>query len=105
MASWGGETGINDYGKPLPSVFVLKQNYPNPFNCSPVISYELPSLAPVIVNIYDILGRKVETLPNTNQETGEYNVVWNAVNKSAGIYFYRLQAGDYTETRKMLLLK
>jgi hypothetical protein len=99
------DTGIDPDPKPLPKTVTLSQNYPNPFNASTVIEYSLPSQTMVSIYIFDILGRKVETLGNSIQEAGHHSIVWNGQDKPSGIYFYRLKAGDYCETRKMLLLK
>ncbi len=89
----------------LPRRFSLLQNYPNPFNASTRIQYSLPEATHVIVDIYDILGRKLETLIDQAQPAGYHQVVWYADDKSSGLYFYRIQAGDFAETRKMVLLK
>ncbi len=89
----------------LPSVCVLAQNYPNPFNASTVISYSLPYDAKVKLDIYDIAGRHIETLLNSFQLAERYQVNWNAVNYSSGVYFYKLQVDDFSESRKMFLVK
>ncbi|MEE9554416.1 MAG: T9SS type A sorting domain-containing protein [candidate division Zixibacteria bacterium] len=88
----------------LPGGFIV-QNYPNPFNASTVIGYSLPNPANVTVDIYDILGRRIETLVQGEQRAGYHQVVWDAEDNSSGMYFYRIQAGEYVETRKMVLLK
>jgi hypothetical protein len=93
-------TGVDDNSNPLSTCFFLSQNYPNPFNATTVIRYNLPSQSEVIINIYDILGRV-----QGKQQAGYHQVVWDAGNHSSGLYFYRIQAGEYTETRKMVLLK
>jgi subtilisin family serine protease len=101
-------------GNLLPRVFGLSQNYPNPFNPSTTIRYEIPEDAgegvKVTLEIFDIRGRKVRTLVNTNKEPGRYSVQWNGRGDkgeiaASGIYLYRLEAGDFQETRRMLLLK
>ncbi len=89
----------------LPKTFELSQNYPNPFNPSTVISYQLPLASDVKLEIYDMLGRNVATLVNERQEAGLYTYTLNATNFSSGIYFYRLQAGRFTATKKMMLVK
>jgi len=89
----------------IPQSYSLSQNYPNPFNPITIIKYELPVTDYVRINIYDILGRKVETIVNEKQVAGYHQVTWNASNKPSGIYFYRIQAGDYAEAKKMVLLK
>ncbi len=89
----------------LPRSFELGQNYPNPFNPSTVISYQLPISSEVRLVIYDMLGREVATLVNGRQEAGRYSVSFNAASLSSGVYFYRLQASNFVETRKMMLVK
>ncbi len=89
----------------IPSSFILNQNYPNPFNASTTINYSLPKSGPVTIDIYDLLGRKFETLIQAEQPAGYHQVTWDATDASSGMYFYRIQAGDYVETRKMVLIK
>jgi len=89
----------------LPESFTLVQNYPNPFNAQTIISYNLPTSSDVTIDIYDILGRKITTLVDKKQPAGSYHAVWNSEDISSGVYFYKIQAGNYTDTRKMLLLK
>jgi len=85
--------------------YQLEQNYPNPFNPSTRIKYTLPRSSDVSLIIYNILGEEVIRLVDEFQPAGEYHTTWNASNVSSGIYFYRLQAGDFVLTRKMVLLK
>ncbi len=89
----------------LPAEFSLDQNYPNPFNATTTIQYSLREESNVTIEIYDIMGRKVETLVAGEQPAGYHQVAWDASNHSSGMYFFRIQAGDYAETRKMVLLK
>ncbi|MFQ3599483.1 MAG: T9SS type A sorting domain-containing protein [Chloroherpetonaceae bacterium] len=89
----------------LPKQFALEQNYPNPFNPTTLITYQLPVASEVSLKIYDALGREVATLVNGRQEAGLYNQTFNAATLSSGIYFYRLQAGNFTATKKMMLVK
>jgi len=96
--------------KMMPETFALYQNYPNPFNPETTIRYDLPEQAFVKVTIYDMLGRQVKALVNQTQEAGFKAVKWNAVNDqgkpmSAGVYLFTIQAGDYSENQKMILLK
>jgi hypothetical protein len=98
-------TDINDPVPGLPQQSSLSQNYPNPFNLTTTIEYDLPRAAFVTLDLFDLLGRKIETLVNSEQEAGHYTATWNGQDKPSGMYLYRLQAGDYTETMKMLLLK
>ena len=85
--------------------FALNQNYPNPFNPNTVITYQLPVASKVIIKVYDNLGTEIETLVNGVKPAGTFELNWNAANLPSGVYFYRLQAGDFVQTRKMLLLK
>ncbi len=98
------QTAIDDEPH-IPSSFILNQNYPNPFNASTTINYSLPKSGPVTIDIYDLLGRKVETLIQAEQPAGYHQVTWDASDVSSSLYFYRIQAGDYVETRKMVLIK
>ncbi len=98
------ETAIDEV-ESLPQEFSLSQNYPNPFNISTSIRYSLPEASKVTIEIYDILGRKVETLVSGIRPAGWHSVVWNADNQPSGIYFYRLEAGEYAESKNCLLLK
>lgn len=88
----------------------LEQNYPNPFNPKTVIRYSLPVNQSVTLKIYDIGGREVRTLVNTAQQSGNYTVEWDGLDDfgkaiSGGIYLYKLSAGKYQHTRKMIYLK
>ncbi len=87
------------------NTFSLLQNYPNPFNPSTSIKYRIPTDEFVTLKVYDVLGREVATLMNDKQGRGEYNVNFNASKLSSGIYYYTITAGNYTETKKMMLLK
>ena len=89
----------------LPEGFELKQNYPNPFNPVTTINYSIPSNGNVKLKIYDILGREVATLVNETKAPGNYEVNFNAANLPSGVYFYRLQTGDFIQTKKMILMK
>ena len=97
-------------GELLPEVFSLHQNYPNPFNPVTKLRYDLPENGLVTIIIYDMLGRQVKTLINQTQDAGYRSVIWDATNDygkpvSAGIYLYQIQAGEYMQTKKMVLLK
>ena len=89
----------------LPESFSLSQNYPNPFNPSTAISYSLPKSGNVILRVFNILGNEVATLVNEDKDAGQYKVEFDASNLSSGIYFYKIQAGSFAETKKMILLK
>jgi len=94
------------YGK-LPNSFSLSQNYPNPFNPETTISYSIPKSEHVTLKIYDLLGREVATLVNEYKQPGAYNSKFSIVNYklSSGVYFYRLQSGSYSQTKKLILMK
>jgi hypothetical protein len=89
----------------IPPKFNLSQNYPNPFNPVTKIDYDLPLDIYVSLKVYDITGRDIKTIISENQKAGYYTIDFNASNFSSGIYFYHLQAGEYLETKKMLLIK
>jgi len=94
----------------IPYGYNLGQNYPNPFNPSTKIDFGLPEAGNVQLTIYDILGREVITLLNDSQEPGYKSIIWHGIdafgrNVGAGMYFYSLQAGDFRQTKKMVLLK
>ncbi len=99
---------ITDVSAPksnVPSGFSLSQNYPNPFNPTTTIAFNIPSKSFVSLKVFDMLGKEVATLASEEMSTGNYTRQWNAVNVSSGMYFYRLQAGTFTETKKLVLLK
>ncbi|UCC79127.1 MAG: T9SS type A sorting domain-containing protein [Candidatus Zixiibacteriota bacterium] len=104
-------TGIeNGQGDPLPARFALAQNYPNPFNAGTIINYTVPLKSHIKIEVYDLLGRKVNTLIDKSQLAGEYQIRWDGRDSqgqalSTGIYFYRLRADNFAETRKMILMK
>jgi hypothetical protein len=85
--------------------YELAQNYPNPFNPTTTIRYQIPTAETVSLKVYDVLGKEVATLVSGRQEAGNYAVPFNASGLSSGMYFYRLQAGSFVETRKMMLVK
>lgn len=89
----------------LPSEFSLKQNYPNPFNPTTIISYKLPAAGKVSLKVYDVLGREVTTLVNEYNPAGSYEVEFDASSLSSGTYFYRLTAGNFIQTKKMILVR
>jgi hypothetical protein len=94
----------------LPIKFSLHQNYPNPFNPVTRINYDLLIKDNVTITIHDILGRHIKTLVNQIQPAGHRSVIWDATNDfgnpvSAGVYLYKIQAGEFVQTRKMVLLK
>ena len=89
----------------LANQFILNQNYPNPFNPSTAITYSIPSTSKVTLTIYNVLGKLITTLVNTEQEAGTYSVNFNADGLSSGMYFYKIQSDKFVKTNKMLLLK
>lgn len=95
-----------DEGKSqLPDKLSLSPNYPNPFNSSTTISYGIPSESEVTLEIYDILGKRIASLVNQQQQPGNYQVSWNATDMPSGAYFARLKAGEQSQTMKMILMK
>jgi hypothetical protein len=84
---------------------MLYNNYPNPFNPSTRIQYAVSSRQFVSLKVYDVLGNEVATLVNEEKPIGSYEVEFDAIELPSGIYFYRLQAGDFVETKKMVLMK
>ena len=98
-------TGIKSPLKNAPSEYKLEQNYPNPFNPSTTIEFKIPSEGLVTLKVYDILGHEISVLMNEKLHPGSYNVVWDADNFPSGVYYYKLQSGSFSETRKMILLK
>ncbi|MBK9334062.1 MAG: T9SS type A sorting domain-containing protein [Ignavibacteria bacterium] len=98
-------TSIQQIGNSVPGKFNLSQNFPNPFNPNTVISYELQSTGFAKLRVYDVLGNEVATLVNEKQNAGSYNVKFDGSKYSSGIYFYRLDAGEFSDTKRMILLK
>ena len=97
--------GIDDEKGELPTEFALSQNYPNPFNPNTVIKYTLPNRSEVKLIIYNLRGEEVALLFNGTMPAGNHRISWDASNFASGIYFYRLRAGDYVQTKKMVFLK
>jgi hypothetical protein len=89
----------------VPKEYALLQNYPNPFNPSTTITYELPKSSVVRLSVFDMLGREVAVLVDRTKETGYHEVQFEGRGLSSGVYFYRLQAGDFVATKRLLLLK
>lgn len=104
-------TSVSDEGAAgAPNYFNLQQNYPNPFNPSTSIKYQIPELNFVTLKVYDVLGNEVATLVNEEKPAGEYEVIFDGTGLihqtlPSGIYFYKLQAGNFVETKKMLMIK
>jgi hypothetical protein len=103
-------TSLSIASEIIPEAFALHQNYPNPFNPTTQIRYDLPLSEYVSINIYDLMGHKIKSLVNMNQEAGYRSISWDATNDlgqpvSAGMYIYTIQAGQFRQTKKMVLLK
>ena len=101
----GGLTDVIDNVYNVSSKYSLEQNYPNPFNPTTTINYEIPERGFVTLKVYDILGREVTILINEEKPAGSYEVQFTASGLTSGIYFYQIKAGEYSETKKMILLK
>jgi len=95
----------NELSSTLPESFLLLQNYPNPFNPSTTIKYRIPELSFVTLKVYDVLGTEVAALVDEEKPAGEYAIHFNANGLTSGVYFYQLNAGNYSEAKKMLLLR
>lgn len=89
----------------VPTEFSLSQNYPNPFNPSTTIKFALPTASNVKITIYNTIGKEVATLVNGTMEAGTHSAIWNASNNASGMYFFKLEAGNFTATKKMMLIK
>jgi hypothetical protein len=98
-------TGVDIAVSGLPSKYQLEQNFPNPFNPATTIRYSIFKTSNVSLKVFDMLGREVQTLVNTMQAPGQYSVTLNAQSLGSGVYFYRLNAGTFTETKKLMMLK
>ncbi len=101
----GGILYVNNTSREVPYNYSLAQNFPNPFNPVTSIVYSIPKYSAVILAVYDALGKEVQTLVNERQRSGTYEATFDASSLSSGIYFYRLTADGYSETRKMVVLK
>ena len=97
---------VHDYSNSeIPHSFKMFQNYPNPFNPSTRIDYQLPAKVFVVLKVFDVLGREIKTLVDELQNAGNHSIQFNATNLPSGVYFYRLEAGNYNNTKKLLLMK
>lgn len=101
----GNPIGIININSEIPEQFYLSQNYPNPFNPVTNIKFAIPKTGFVKLTIFELMGREIETLVNEYLDAGTYNADWNASGYSSGVYFYKIQAGEFIETRKMILVK
>lgn len=98
-------TGVDQLTEEIPTEYRLDQNYPNPFNPATTIRFSLPREEPVILTVFDILGQEVARLVNEKCKTGVYSVTFDAKGLSSGTYIYQLQAGNFVNVKKLLLLK
>jgi uncharacterized delta-60 repeat protein len=89
----------------LPKTYALYQNYPNPFNPTTILTYSIPKSSFVTIKVYDVIGREVAALVNEEKPAGDYSITFNASNLASGIYFYKMQAGRFEKTKKLILLK
>jgi hypothetical protein len=109
MGAWenlrGTPTNVGDERTGLPAVFELAQNYPNPFNPATNIGFRISDFGFVSLKVYDVLGREVATLVNEEKKPGTYTVQFDAAGLASTVYFYRLQAGSFAETKKLLVLR
>ncbi len=96
---------IKKISSAIPDKFFLSQNYPNPFNPKTIINYQLLRFSEVSLKVYDILGNELETLVKEKQNAGIYQVEFDGSNYPSGVYFYKLTSGNFTDTKKMLLIK
>jgi len=106
LANWRTPPiGIKSISTEIPKVFKVYQNYPNPFNPKTLINFDIPKASDVKIAIYDLLGREVEVIINRNLEPGKYSFDFVALNYASGVYFYRITAGEFTDIKKMLIVK
>ncbi len=100
-----GLIGITNHHNNIPLNIILHQNYPNPFNPETMIEFEIPGPSFVKLTLFDITGQEIETLVEQNMNAGSFKVEWDASKYSSGIYFYKIRAGDFTDIKKMVLIK
>ena len=94
-----------EVSNPLPNEYVLSQNYPNPFNPTTTIKFSLPYAGNITLSVFNVIGEEVQNLENGYKEAGSYEVNFDASKLTSGFYFYQLNAGDFKQTKKMILLK
>ncbi|MCX6134883.1 MAG: T9SS type A sorting domain-containing protein [Ignavibacteriales bacterium] len=97
-------TSVEQIGSGIPTEYGLSQNYPNPFNPTTTIQFDLPKSGFVSLKVFDLLGRQAATLISEELDAGYYRSVWRA-NVPSGVYFYRIQAGEFSQTKRLILLK
>ncbi len=101
----GTTTDVEEYYENVPNEFNLSQNYPNPFNPSTKITYTIPELSFITLKVYDVMGNEISSLVNEEKAAGIYEAEFDVANLPSGIYFYRLKAGSFVKTKKMVLLR
>ena len=99
-----GLVGVETYNNEIPKEFKLYNNFPNPFNPSTTIKYSIPEVSKVSLTLFNLLGEEVTRLVDEEMTVGNYTAEFIATNLPSGIYFYKLQAGTFTETKKMILM-
>ncbi|MCF6270555.1 MAG: T9SS type A sorting domain-containing protein [Melioribacteraceae bacterium] len=102
---WNHTVSVERISNNIPSEFVLGQNYPNPFNPTTSIDFSITQQSDVNITVYNAVGQAVEVLVNDNVPAGTYKINWNASRFASGVYFYRMDAGEFVKTQKMILLK
>jgi hypothetical protein len=101
----GGLTFVSYNPEITPDKYSLSQNYPNPFNPVTNIKFEIPRSGFVSIIVYDLLGREISTLVNQQMQPGGYSIDWDASNYPSGAYFYKIESGNYSESKRMVLIK
>ncbi|MBL7127652.1 MAG: T9SS type A sorting domain-containing protein [Ignavibacteria bacterium] len=101
----GGTVFVNKIENIIPKIFSLSQNYPNPFNPTTTIRYDIKTKGNIELKVFDLLGREITMLVNESQTPGTYEIVFDAASLPSGVYFYQLKAGDFVETKKMVVVK
>ena len=101
---YGDPSPFEEETQKTPREFNLLQNYPNPSNPTTIITYSVPQSSQILIKVYDLIGNEIATLVNGEKPTGEYEVEFNGSGLPSGIYYYQLKAGQFVETKKMILL-
>jgi hypothetical protein len=101
----GSPIGIEPVSSEIPAEFSISQNYPNPFNPTTNIEFDISTLSNVKIIVYDMLGKQISVLYNDQLTPGRYKVLWNASHMPSGTYIYKITADNYTEIKKMILIK
>lgn len=101
----GGLVNFNSISSQIPNNFYLEQNYPNPFNPETKIRFSIPKSGNIKIIIYNLQGKEIEILLNKKLDIGDYETSWNGSKYPSGVYFYRLEAGNFVDTKKMILIK